>query len=210
MVGSLVAALTFAPAVLAVLRDPTPAPRSTGAGRLERLAGRLAVFDLRRRGWVLGAGGAVAALAVFGLTRIEVNTSFWGNLKPDHPLRQAVDEKDALGELFREVRQAVRANDCNRAILVGHNAAFDLGFLNEAVERAGIKRNPFHPFSVFDTVTLAGLAYGQTVLARSIRSAGMDWDSSEAHSAIYDAEMTAALFCRIVNSYRGCAQTNGD
>jgi ribonuclease T len=48
-------------------------------------------------------------------------------------------------------------------------------------------------------VTLAGLVYGQTVLARSVRSAGMEWDSEEAHSAIYDAEMTAMLFCNIVN-----------
>jgi ribonuclease T len=83
--------------------------------------------------------------------------------------------------------------------LVGHNAHFDLKFIYAAAARAGIKRNPFHPFSTFDTVTLAGLVYGQTVLARSVKSAGMEWDSSEAHSAVYDAEMTAMLFCKIVN-----------
>jgi ribonuclease T len=117
----------------------------------------------------------------------------------DHPFRLAVDEKQALPKIFKPVREAIRNHSCSKAILVGHNAHFDLKFINAAATRSGIKRNPFHPFSTFDTVTLAGLAYGQTVLARSIQSAGMEWDSNEAHSAVYDAEMTAMLFCKIVN-----------
>ena len=117
----------------------------------------------------------------------------------DHPFRFAVDEKQALPKIFKPVREAVKNQSCSKAILVGHNAHFDLKFINAAAARSGIKRNPFHPFSTFDTVSLAGLAYGQTVLARSVQSAGMEWDSSEAHSAVYDAEMTAMLFCKIVN-----------
>jgi ribonuclease T len=111
-------------------------------------------------------------------------------IDPDHPLRPAIDEKDALQRVFREVRQAIRANGCSRAVLVGHNAAFDLNFLNEAIERSDIKRNPFHPFSCFDTATLCGVAFGQTVLSRAIAAAGFDWDESSAHSAAYDAEKT--------------------
>ena len=117
----------------------------------------------------------------------------------DHPFRLALDENEALPKIFKPVRNEIKRHGCRKAILVGHNAHFDLKFVNAAAERAGIKRNPFHPFSTFDTVSLAGLAYGQTVLARSIKSAGMEWDPAEAHSAIYDAEMTAALFCKIVN-----------
>ena len=117
----------------------------------------------------------------------------------DHPFRLAVEEKQALPKIFKPVREAIRHHGCNKAILVGHNAHFDLKFINAAAARAGIKRNPFHPFSTFDTVTLAGLAYGQTVLARSVKSAGVEWDPNEAHSAVYDAEMTAMLFCKIVN-----------
>ncbi len=119
----------------------------------------------------------------------------------DHPFRLALDEKQALPKIFKPVRNAIKNQGCNKAILVGHNAHFDLKFINAAAARAGIKRNPFHPFSTFDTVTLSGLAYGQTVLARSIRSAGMEWDSNEAHSAVYDAEMTATLFCKVVNDF---------
>ncbi len=118
----------------------------------------------------------------------------------DHPFRLAMDEKQALPKIFKAVREAIKSHSCSKAILVGHNAHFDLKFINAAASRSGIKRNPFHPFSTFDTVSLAGLAYGQTVLARSVQSAGMEWDSNEAHSAVYDAEMTAMLFCKIVNA----------
>lgn len=123
-------------------------------------------------------------------------------IDPDHPLRPAIDERDALGRTFREVRRAIRENGCSRAILVGHNAHFDLGFLNEAIQRAGIKRNPFHPFSCFDTATLCGIAFGQTVLSRAARAAGIEFDETAAHSAGYDAEVTADVFCIIVNRFR--------
>lgn len=126
---------------------------------------------------------------------LEVN-----GIDPWHPLRPAIDEADALQRLFREIRTAIRAHACRRSILVGHNAAFDLAFVNAAVERTGIKRNPFHPFSCFDTATLAGAALGQTVLARAAQLAGMEWDSRSAHSAAYDAERTADLFCHICNA----------
>jgi len=123
-------------------------------------------------------------------------------IDPHHPLRPAMPEKEALTQLFREIRKSVREAECTRAVLVGHNASFDLGFLNAAVARADIKRNPFHPFSSFDTATLGGVAYGQTVLARAVTAAGLTWDTAAAHSAIYDAERTAALFCTICNRFR--------
>jgi ribonuclease T len=131
-----------------------------------------------------------AALAVTGID-------------PWHPLRPALPEREALQRIFREVRQAVRSYNCKRAILVGHNAAFDLAFLNSTVARNEMKRNPFHPFSTFDTVALAGAAFGQTVLAKALTVMGLEWDSSKAHSAAYDAERTAELFIEIVNRLRG-------
>ncbi|MGB5256875.1 MAG: ribonuclease T [Woeseiaceae bacterium] len=123
-------------------------------------------------------------------------------IDPHHPLRPAIEERDALQRIFREVRRSVRENRCSRAVLVGHNAHFDLGFLNEAVARSAIKRNPFHPFSCFDTATVCGIAFGQTVLARAAVAAGFGWDETQAHSASYDAEVTADLFCEAVNRYR--------
>lgn len=119
----------------------------------------------------------------------------------DHPFRLAKPEKEALEHVFAPVRAAMKKHGCQRAILVGHNAHFDLNFLNAAVARSGHKRNPFHPFSVFDTVTMAGLAYGQTVLARAVQAAGMEWNADDAHSAVYDTEQTARLFCKIANAW---------
>jgi len=128
-------------------------------------------------------------------------------IDPWHPLRPALPERDALQRVFREVRHAVRAYNCRRAILVGHNAAFDLACINAAVARADVKRNPFHPFSCFDTATLARAALGQTVLARAITVAGLEWDADRAHSARYDAERSADLFCLVCNRLRDSHRT---
>jgi ribonuclease T len=135
-----------------------------------------------------GAKLEAASLAVCGID-------------PFHPLRPAIPEKEALTRLFKEIRHAMKDNDCTRAILVGHNAYFDLNFLNAAVARTEIKRNPFHPFSSFDTATLAGVAFGQTVLGKALQAAGIKWDSNEAHSAAYDAMRTAELFCAVCNRF---------
>ncbi|MBS0459630.1 MAG: ribonuclease T [Proteobacteria bacterium] len=124
-------------------------------------------------------------------------------IKIGHPLRGEVDERTGLDAIFVPVRAAMKRHACTRAILVGHNAHFDLNFLNAAVARVAHKRNPFHPFSVFDTVTMAGLCYGQTVLARAAMAAGLGWDPNEAHGAVYDTEQTAKLFCTIANGWRG-------
>ncbi|MBS63232.1 ribonuclease T [Salinisphaera sp.] len=128
---------------------------------------------------------------------LEVN-----GIDPHHPLRPALPEREALARVFRVVRGMVKEAGCKRAVLVGHNAHFDLGFLNAAIARTGIKRSPFHPFSCFDTATLAGVAFGQTVLRRAATAAGMSWDNDAAHSARYDTEQTARLFCTIVNRFR--------
>src|SRR5204863_7916594 len=127
-------------------------------------------------------------------------------IDPFHPLRPALPEKDALGRIFTEVRTAMKLQDCRRAVLVGHNAAFDLGFLNAAVARAEIKRNPFHPFSCFDTATLAGAAFGQTVLAKAAQVCGLEWDPGSAHNARYDAQRSAELFCLVCNRLRDSHQ----
>jgi ribonuclease T len=126
----------------------------------------------------------------------------FNGIDPHHPFRMAIEEADALHMLFKPIRDAVKRNQCTRAILVGHNPAFDIGFLNAALHRTQIKRSPFHPFSTFDTATLGGLMYQQTVLSKIVQAAGIEWDNEQAHSALYDAEKTAEIFCRIVNRWK--------
>jgi ribonuclease T len=155
---------------------------------------------------------AQGLIAPQGATSVHVNPFPGANIDPrsleitgidvDNPLRGAQDEREALETIFKPVRVAMKNFGCKRALLVGHNAHFDLGFLNAAIRRTGHKRSPFHPFSVFDTVTLAGLCYGQTVLAKGMAAAGLAWNQADAHSALYDAERTAELFCLTVNRLR--------
>ena len=123
-------------------------------------------------------------------------------IDPHHPLRIAHYEPEVFRELFKNIRKKMKAEHCTRAILVGHNAHFDQGFVNAAADRNNMKRNPFHPFSNFDTATMSALAFGQTVLSRACECAGIDFSNEEAHSARYDAEKTAELFCHIVNRWR--------
>lgn len=125
----------------------------------------------------------------------------FNGIDPWHPFRLAVEEGDALREIFIAVKRQIMEHMCTRAILVGHNPSFDLSFVKAAASRSGIKDFPFHNFSTFDTAALSGVAFGQTVLARAVRAAGFEWDAQAAHSAIYDAERTADLFCAIVNRW---------
>ncbi|MBF0785101.1 ribonuclease T [Muribacter muris] len=117
----------------------------------------------------------------------------------DNPLRGAIPETIAITEMFKMVRKAVKDNGCQRAVIVAHNATFDQAFLQAAVKRINAKRDPFHPFAMFDTATLAGFMYGQTVLVKACQAANISFDGKQAHSALYDTERTAELFCTMVN-----------
>ena len=138
----------------------------------------------------------------FDGANIEDSALKFTGIDPYHPLRVARSEKIVFQNMFKLVRDAMKSSRCKRAILVGHNSHFDHSFLNAASERNNLKRNPFHPFSSFDTASLSGLAYGQTVLARACDAAEIEFDNNEAHSARYDAKKTAQLFCKIVNTWR--------
>jgi ribonuclease T len=211
------------------MNEPTPAPivlRDTAPLMVRRFRGFLpVVVDLETGGFQPTTDALLQIAAVFididakgqlrrGEThsfhvkpfensRMDPASLLVNRIDPWHPLRPHIPEDDALHRIFRAVRGAIRSYGCRRGVLVGHNAAFDLAFLNAAIARTGIKRNPFHPFSCFDTATLAGAALGQTVLAKALAVAGLSWDKSRAHSASYDAEQTADLFCIICNELDG-------
>ncbi len=133
---------------------------------------------------------------------IEKRALEFTGIDPHHPFRQAISEKEAVNDLFTKIRQVMKTEHCTRAILVAHNATFDHGFVTAAADRSAIKRNPFHPFTTIDTASLAALAYGQTVLAKACEAAKIDFDHDEAHSALYDTQKTAELFCLIVNRWK--------
>lgn len=133
---------------------------------------------------------------------LDAKSLAFNHIDPYQPLRFAIEEKLALERLFAPINKAVKKTKCQRAVLVGHNAWFDLLFIKAAVNRTGVK-SPFHAFTCFDTATLGGFMYGQTVLAKAAKAAGLDFDVTEAHSAIYDAQKTAELFCVMLNAWKG-------
>ena len=138
----------------------------------------------------------------FSGSNLEPESLAINKIDPHNPFRMAMDEYDALETIFDQTLIYLKKHQCKRAVLVGHNAAFDLNFINAAIKRCSLKNNPFHSFTCFDTATLCGLAYGHTVLAKAVNIAGFAWDPKQAHSATYDAKKTAEIFCDVVNRYK--------
>ena len=132
---------------------------------------------------------------------IEASAIKFNGIDIDNPFRLAVPEKKALSEIFDHINEGLANEECSRAILVGHNAFFDLGFVKAATLRANLK-SPFHQFSTIDTVSLSALCCGETVLAKAISKMDIEWDNNEAHSALYDTQKTSELFCQIFNSHK--------
>jgi ribonuclease T len=159
------------------------------------------MFDPQDDGTLLRGSTTRHHVKPFPGANLEPASLAVNKIDPDHPLRLAIEEKEALNDIFKKIHEAMHELSCKRAILVGHNAAFDLNFINEAAKRCSLKRNPFHPFSCFDTATLCGITYGHTVLARAVELAGFEWDADQAHGAAYDAEKTADIFCDVVNRF---------
>lgn len=136
---------------------------------------------------------------VFEGAKIDQQALKINKIDPDHPFRFAISEEKMLHELFKYVNAALKKTGCRRAVLVGHNAHFDLSFMQAAMKRCKITQSPFHHFTVFDTATIGGLVFGKTILAKVLKEAKIEFNKDEAHSALYDTLKTADLFCQAVN-----------
>ena len=160
------------------------------------------IVELNQEGNLMATERYSAHIIPFKNSELDAAALKFTGIDPYHPFRMAIEEKAALEMIFKPIKEAIKRNKCTKAILVGHNPAFDISFVNAAAHRSQLKKNPFHPFSTFDTATLGGLAYKQTVLAKAAKAAGLHWESDKAHSALYDAEKTAELFCMIINRWK--------
>ncbi|BAH83291.1 ribonuclease T [Candidatus Ishikawella capsulata] len=161
-----------------------------------------ATFKMDEDGWLLHDNIMHFHIQPFQGAILNPKALAFNGIDPNNPLRGAVSEHDALHAIFGMVYKGIQDNYCNKAILVAHNANFDHNFIMAAVERTGLKQNPFHTFATFDTASLSGLVLGQTVLAKACKAAGVNFDDTMAHSALYDTEQTAILFCEIVNRWK--------
>lgn len=159
----------------------------------------LVFIHMDKHGILMPAETDLFHVLPFEGARLEQKAMAIHGIDPYHPFRFAIDEAKALSELYTTVHERVKKAGCRRAVLVGHNAHFDLSFLNACAERHQIKDSPFHRFTCFDTATLSALRYGKTVLAKALEAADIPFDKDSAHAALYDAGRTAELFCKIVN-----------
>lgn len=160
------------------------------------------IVELNSEGNLIATERYFAHVSPFKNSELDAAALKFTGIDPYHPFRMAIEEKAALEMIFKPIKEAIKRNKCTKAILVGHNPAFDISFLNAAAQRSQLKKNPFHPFSTFDTATLGGLVYQQTVLAKAVKAAGLHWENDKAHSALYDAEKTAELFCMVINRWK--------
>lgn len=159
-------------------------------------------LKMDERGWLQRDHTLHFHVEPFAGANLQPEALAFNGIDPHNPMRRAVSEYDALHAIFKTVSVGIKHRYCNRAIIVAHNANFDHSFLMAAVERSSIKRNPFHPFATFDTAALSGLVLGQTVLAKACTAAGINFNNIHAHSALYDTEQTALLFCELVNRWK--------
>ncbi|WP_159715452.1 ribonuclease T [Blochmannia endosymbiont of Camponotus nipponensis] len=164
----------------------------------------IAVITLKmdEYGWLCIDSALNFHIQIFPGAVIQPESLIFNGIDLNNPLRTTVTEQEALHEIFKMVHQGIENQKCSRAIIVAHNAFFDHSFLMAAVERTSVMKNPFHPFVMFDTATLSGLVFGQTVLAKACACAGVFFDKNKAHSALYDTERTAMLFCELVNKWK--------
>ncbi|CUX95652.1 Ribonuclease T [Candidatus Mikella endobia] len=183
-----------------VVIDVETAGFNAGTDALLEIAAVTLKMD--KKGWLHADNTLHFHIDPFPGAQLQPEALAFNGIDPLNPLRGAVTEHEALYKIFKMVRKGIKEHDCNRAIIVAHNAAFDHDFLMVAAERADLKHNPFHPFVTFDTAALSGLVLGQTVLAKACNAAGIEFDNNEAHSALYDTERTAALFCELVNRWK--------
>ena len=165
--------------------------------------------DFDETGLLKPSGDFACHVTPFEGARLDKEALEITGIDPFHPFRFDIKEHDALTQLFQFVDELVKKNACRRALLVGHNAHFDLSFIMAAAKRCKFKQTPFHAFTVFDTASLSGLIFGKTVLAKALRSAKLGFDEKQAHSAIYDAKQTAELFCCIVNRWAEARRSGG-
>lgn len=91
VIGVLAATLTslvFLPAMLTLLGPPSRLPPARREGRIERWTERVGLFDIRHRRGIFVAAFALLGLSVYGMTRIEVSSSFVGSFVERSPIRQ--------------------------------------------------------------------------------------------------------------------------
>ena len=116
-----------------------------------------------------------------------------------HINQSDVDSARPIEDVFDELRGWI-----GDAVLVAHNATFDVGFMNAAARKLG---RPEFTNPVIDTLPLAHamLDLKRYRLGNVCRHYGVKYDGEGAHRADYDAEVLSQVLCHMFNAYKSDA-----
>lgn len=161
--------------------------------------GKYVVFDLE----TTGLSARYDRIIEFGAVKVENGVvidevDFFIN--PDIELKAVTTNLTGItNEMVRGGKSISKALDdivefIGDAILVSHNATFDVGFLNEALKNNNRKQldNP-----VVDTLPLSRYIFSKQkshTLGAVCRSFDVSYDESSAHRAIYDAQVLSNVW----------------
>jgi DNA polymerase III subunit epsilon len=121
--------------------------------------------------------------------------------KTVHPDALAVhgitDEFLADKPLFRDICEDLNAF-FEGAVLIAHNATFDIGFINSEFERLGMA--PIERDRVLDTLVMARRRHpmGPNSLDALCRRYGIDNSHRTKHGALLDAELLAEVYIEMI------------
>lgn len=116
-----------------------------------------------------------------------------------HINQSDVDAAKPIEDVFDDLKQWI-----GDAVLVAHNATFDVGFMNAAARKLG---KPEFSNPVIDTLPLAHamLDLKRYRLGNVCRHYGVKYDGEGAHRADYDAEVLSQVLCHMLNAYKSDA-----
>ena len=159
------------------------------------------VFDVETTG-LSSAYDTIIELAAVRLKDGEIVDTFESFANPHHPLSETTTRLTGITDDM--VQDAPEVGDmiakfvefCEDAILVAHNANFDMGFFYAACQTAGVE---VPKYSYIDTVEMARYLYPDMRNHRlDTLAKRFDIELTQHHRAIYDTEATAYLFVKFL------------
>lgn len=179
--------------------DGVPIAYNTAHIRLDEAT--YVVFDVETTG-LSAVYDTIIELAAVKMKNGEIVDRFESFANPKHPLSATTIELTGITDDM--VKDAPDPEEVLKrfyewsedAVLVAHNATFDIGFLNVGYKKIGLNKvtNP-----VIDTLELARLLYPELKNHRlNTLAKKFDVELTQHHRAIYDAEATGHLLQRML------------
>lgn len=160
------------------------------------------VFDTETTGLNAGGGDRLVEVGCIEMVnRIETGRTFHAYINPERPMPAEAQAVHGLSDAFlsdkprfADIVDALLAFLGDDAALVAHNAAFDFGFIDAELVRAGYP--PLDRSRMVDTVAMArklhpGAKHSLDALCTRY---GIDRSHRVKHGALLDAELLAQLY----------------